>query len=422
MRIPRGTINHHLYEDARVLACALLSRSFKNPASIDEKNDLANIISDYFGAENVALYPYARTALYAILKALGLGPGAKILMTPINIFPMREIAEALGITVEFVDIFHNEYFMPKLDDLERCLARSPDCFLLTYLFGYAGKAHEISGLCKKYNVMLVEDISQAIGCQSQNRLLGTFGDAAICSCSITKYVDSYGGAFALFRDSNLARRARISLHAPNPVRLRGIVIKTFAWNLFLSRLVFASITFNLLWLLKWFSPNTFESILGPSIFKSSRTSLPRSYFDDISSFQAQMMKRQFRRLDSLLRMRIGNAAQFAKAYLQVYSKDYLNIQHYTSCDSRVNTFWQILVEVESLVEARSRLFDHGVETGGTNLPLLINEEDQAAYPGAHFIKNNLVFVPSHTWLSASDYAKILHILRLKSERRADTIQ
>ena len=76
----------------------------------------------------------------------------------------------------------------------------------------------------------------------------------------------------------------------------------------------------------------------------------------------------------------------------------------------MNTYWQILVQVRNLKEARYKLFEHGIESGGTNLPLLIDDLDQAKYPGAYFIKNNLIFVPIHSWLSASDYGRIINLL------------
>ena len=209
MKTPRGTINHSLSEDITALLSSVLNREFKTPARGQIRVETEDAIRKYFQVDSVELYPYARTALFAILNGLGLGKGSRILMTPVNIFPMREVAEALGITVEFIDIFYDELFLPKLDDLEEHLKTGPDCFFLAHLFGYSGKIEDVANLCKIYGVVLIEDISQSVGCLSENKLLGTFGDAAICSCSITKYVDSYGGAFALFQDSSLARKAHI---------------------------------------------------------------------------------------------------------------------------------------------------------------------------------------------------------------------
>ena len=415
MRTPRGSINHHLSEDIQALFSSFINRKSIASSSDEERVKAEGAIKKYYKVEDVELYPYARTAFYAILKALDIGKGGRILMTPINIFPMREVAEALGITVEFVDIFYDEFFLPRVDDLEKHLKTRPDCFLLAHLFGYSGKILEISNLCKSYGVFLIEDISQSIGCRSEDSQLGTFGDAAICSCSITKYVDSYGGAFALFKDSNVARKAQLCLHTPNVSRLRGIVLKTFIWNLLLNRIVFSVITFNSLWILKRLAPEKFESILGPSILKKSDNRLPRSYFDDISIFQTRVMQREFGRLNTLVQGRIKNASRFAKAYLQVYFKDYLNIKSYALSEIKTNSYWQILVEVDSLNEARHRLFAKGIESGGTNLPLLIDEKDKSAFPGAHFIKYHLIFIPSHSWLSTSDYAKILNILKYKGE-------
>jgi len=55
----------------------------------------------------------------------------------------------------------------------------------------------ICELCNKYDVPLVEDISQNIGSKYKGKLLGKFGFASFYSASLTKYVDGYNGAFVL---------------------------------------------------------------------------------------------------------------------------------------------------------------------------------------------------------------------------------
>ena len=75
--------------------------------------------------------------------------------------------------------------------------------LITYLFGYVPDMEFICKLCNKYNVPLVEDISQNIGSKYKGKLLGKFGFASFYSASLTKYVDGYNGAFILLNSKNL---------------------------------------------------------------------------------------------------------------------------------------------------------------------------------------------------------------------------
>ena len=57
----------------------------------------------------------------------------------------------------------------------------------------------ILNLCKKYNVILIEDISHSIGSKYKNQYLGTFGYASIYSSSLI-HVDSFCGSFVLTND------------------------------------------------------------------------------------------------------------------------------------------------------------------------------------------------------------------------------
>ena len=189
MAISRGSIHHTIVEDIRNLTKSLIYRKSCKRASNKIKEITVKNICNFFDVKNSILSPYARTSLYVVLKALNLKPGSEILLTPFNISPMLDIIEELGFKPIFIDINIKD-FGPNYEELEIILKRKPACFLLTYLFGYVPNMEKILSCCDKYNVPIIEDISQNIGSLYKGKLLGKFGAASIYSCSLSKFVDA----------------------------------------------------------------------------------------------------------------------------------------------------------------------------------------------------------------------------------------
>ena len=408
MAISRGSIHHSLIDDLNNLLVSIFGKPFNlSAASPEEKRNLSTKIEDYYCGQNATLFPFARTAFYAILKSLSLPPGSTILLTPFNIYPMLDIIHALGYKPLFVDIDLQD-FGPVEDDLIFHLQQKPACFLMTYLFGSVPNVSRIAELCHQYSVPLIEDISQNIGSKHKGKYLGTFGIASIYSASLTKYVDAYNGAFALTANdsiaSSLQQFALSKLVPTSKPRLRLVIAKTFFWNLLLNLSVFSVLTLPLLKLLKFFSPTKFESLLGPSIRKTSTLDLPRYYFEDIAHIQCQQLGLSLSRLNHLIKLRRSAAKKASLAFFG-YVDETKNQQ---------STFWQFICPVKNVSEARALLFQHGIETGTTNLPDLSSGFFDISLPNSKRLKSTQLFIPLHKQLRESDYLKIAMLLRSKN--------
>ena len=119
MAIARGSVQHTLPEDLRALVNSLLFPSkCAARASRTERQTLHSAVHDRFHTSKTIAFPYARTGLHAVLAAMRLPHGSKVLMTPITIGPMLEVIRSLGLQPEFVDI-ELETFGPDLEGLNQ---------------------------------------------------------------------------------------------------------------------------------------------------------------------------------------------------------------------------------------------------------------------------------------------------------------
>jgi dTDP-4-amino-4,6-dideoxygalactose transaminase len=285
--------------------------------------------------------------------------------------------------------------------------------LLTYLFGYIPNIKKITEICNKYGTRIIEDISHNIGGQFDGKKLGTFGFAGVYSASMLKYVDGYNGAFLITNDYALNEtliEAAKRLSSPSKKRIRHSIQKTFWWNLALSRYVFSFATFPALALLKVFRPDYFERLLGPSIFfKIETTSLPNYYFEDISGFQCRTIERQLDKLDSKIESSQVIAVNANQALMKVKGFENKSFNIYEENFGAKNTYWQLVIPVKNLTQARKILFNHGVETNTTNL---MNLADVCGIKlqNAQKLKDSHIFIPLHKHLLENDYIKIYMLL------------
>ena len=418
MAISRGTIQHSLREDLSATIYALA-----NPTSIacratpEQRKSLESEICEMFGVPSATLYPYARTAFYAVLKALNLPVGSEILMTPITIGPMLEIVKHLGYKPLFVDL-ELETFCIDLDDLKSKIQRAPACLLLTYLFGYVPDLPAIQAICRATGTFLIEDFSHNIGARHDGKLLGTFGDVGIYSASLLKYVDGYNGAFLVCNNPSITEKIKKSatrLQEPNSKRIRKIVLRTLIWNIALNRYVFQVITYPALALLKFFNPKLFEKILGPSIKLEMKENLPNYYFEDITGFQCWTIRTHLKSLADLIARRVRTAMTAIGAYREsLLEEDSRQPRFLSLPGNRLHTFWQFVVPVRNLPSARNALFRDGVETGSTNLMNLAEQCGQHL-PNAAALKDDHLFIPLHAHLTHASYRRIFGIIRSSEE-------
>ena len=417
----RGEIHHTLIQDfMNVLNGYNPFNTIFLPPDPLLTAEASRILSIFYPHRHSLLVPYARTAFYYTLKALGLEPGSRILTTPITIYPFLDIIHALELEPVFIDI-EMTTFSVDIEQLEAHILRfEPSCFLLTYLFGLVPDIERISSICLRHDVFLIEDFSQAIGASFKGMQLGNFGDVSIYSASITKFVDSYNGGFMTVKSTSLHKRISdliSSLPAPSPSRVRKIVRSTLITNVLLSIWGYVFITYPLLRFLKLFSPTSYLKLVGPRIFSELQPGnrLPSYYFESISTLQARQLLHHFVRLQHTLEARkstvkrVLTAASLALAESSSSFTDHLKSLLQPKTDVS-HVFWQVPIHVCSTESSQSLLFRYGIETGTTNLPLLSEALANDSFPNALALKRQYIFVPLHRHLSVRRYSAFFRCL------------
>ncbi len=116
-------------------------------------------------------------ALHLILKAAGIGAGDEVIV-PAQTFIATALAVTYaGATPVCVDI-EPQYYALDPDKLEAAITSKTKAVMLVHLYGQIGRLDEIKAICKKHDLLLIEDAAQAHGASYKGQKAGTLGDAA----------------------------------------------------------------------------------------------------------------------------------------------------------------------------------------------------------------------------------------------------
>ena len=150
----------------------------------------------------------ATSALHAAVAATGVGPGDEVIVTPYSMTATPTAILYTGALPVFADIEKDTYGLdPK--SVEKNINKNTKGIIVVNLFGHPAQLPELQKIAKKNNLFLIEDNAQAPGAFIDNKLTGTFGDAAIYSFNRHKIIQSGEGGAVTCNDKDLAMRIRL---------------------------------------------------------------------------------------------------------------------------------------------------------------------------------------------------------------------
>ncbi len=124
-------------------------------------------------------FAYGANALFAGVRALGLGPASRVLAPAYHCGVEVGALVDAGCEVAFYRV--TPTLEADLEAVEQLLKQGADALLVIHYFGFTQPVEELSRLARRFGVKLIEDCAHALLGESGGRPLGTTGDAAIYS-------------------------------------------------------------------------------------------------------------------------------------------------------------------------------------------------------------------------------------------------
>lgn len=169
----------------------------------------ADQVEEFFrkrlGRKNAVLVNSGTGALATAMLAADVGPGDEVLMPGYMWVACLSAVVRCGAIPRLVEI--NDTFTMDPDDLERKINSRTKAVLLVHMSGACGEVERIVEICKRHNVLLIEDTAQANGASYKGKPLGSFGDMAIYSFQYNKNVTAGEGGMVVSDSDLLGNKA-----------------------------------------------------------------------------------------------------------------------------------------------------------------------------------------------------------------------
>jgi dTDP-4-amino-4,6-dideoxygalactose transaminase len=174
---------------------AAVSRVFSSGRYIlgPEGEALERELAAYTGAPHAIGCNSGTDALHLALVACGVGPGDEVIVPSFTFFATAEAVSYTGATPVFADV-DAATFNLDVASFEKSITGKTKAVIAVHLFGQCAALDEIAKICTDKDLILVEDVAQALGADYQGRRAGSWGDFGCFSFYPTKNLAAAGDA------------------------------------------------------------------------------------------------------------------------------------------------------------------------------------------------------------------------------------
>lgn len=252
---------------------------------------LSDYFSKTFNKSNVVFTSDGRNAIRVALKAMGLKARDEVLIPGYICGTIKEVIGSICRPI-YTDI-NSRTFNIDSSKIETNITNKTKAILVAHLYGNPCNMGEIVDIAEDRDIMILEDVAQALNGRYNNRNLGSFGDLTVFSFRFSKDITSFrGGALLTDKEIDVQLEPVSSFKALSQLSIMLASMKTIKK---LPKSIYAPLK---------------KFILFP-FFKNSASKFEFSA-KTLSNYQCYLLYKQLAHLDSIIEMRRTNAEYYSK--------------------------------------------------------------------------------------------------------------
>jgi dTDP-4-amino-4,6-dideoxygalactose transaminase len=160
----------------------------------------------YCGTKHAIGVASGTDAIWAVLMAIGIGPGDEVITVPNTFMATAEAITFSGAKPVFVDIDERTYNINP-EFIKHAITPRTKAIIPVHLYGQTADMDPIIKIAAKYNLHIIEDACQAHGAEYKGKSAGSMGIAGCFSFYPAKNLGAYGEAGAIVtNNSDLAEK------------------------------------------------------------------------------------------------------------------------------------------------------------------------------------------------------------------------
>ena len=222
--IPLSIPNFGIEEEKNVLETIRTEQVSPNGKFV---SDFEKKLALYSKANNVIACQSGTAGLHLALLSLGIERGTEVIVPTLTfIAPVNAVRyvgaepvfmdcdDFLNLDVEKVqDFCERECIFDGEKLINKASGRIVRAILPVHIFGNLVDMEHLMEVAEKYNLKVIEDATEAIGCyftsgKYEGCFAGTIGDIGVYSFNVNKIITSGGGGAVITDDNNLANRCK----------------------------------------------------------------------------------------------------------------------------------------------------------------------------------------------------------------------
>jgi len=171
-----------------------------------EIEKLENEFAKYLGVKYAISFNSARAGLFAILRSLQLEKNSQVLLQAFTCNAAVNPIIWAGLKPVFVDIDETLNLDP--EDLRKKITDKSRVVMVQHTFGYSANLEKVSEICRKHNLILIEDCAHSLSAKYHGKPVGTFSKASFFSFGRDKIISSVFGGMVVTDDDELAKEIK----------------------------------------------------------------------------------------------------------------------------------------------------------------------------------------------------------------------
>lgn len=178
---------------------------FDDPDAVSKTMQFERELGQILGSRHTLAVNSCTSALYAGLKAVGVGPGTEVLVPGYTFIASIAVIAYCGATPVLVDVDHSLTMDPQ--DAAAKISPRTRALVPVHMLGAAADLEAICALADGAGCAVVEDAAQACGGSYRGRRLGTVGAAGAFSLNTGKTITAGDGGVLCTDSDDLYEKA-----------------------------------------------------------------------------------------------------------------------------------------------------------------------------------------------------------------------
>jgi perosamine synthetase len=168
-----------------------------------KSREFVDALKALMAVKHASLAPNGTLSIYLALRAVGVGPGDDVVVPSFTFFGSASAVQMCGATPVFCDI-DPETLQASAKHFAASLTPRAKAIMPVHIYGMCCDMDPIMALAKSRGLLVVEDAAQAVGVHYGGRHAGTFGNVGSFSFFADKTITTGEGGLVVTNDDAVA--------------------------------------------------------------------------------------------------------------------------------------------------------------------------------------------------------------------------